>query len=180
MHAPGLPRNQSLRRAVALLRALAERPEGASAATLARATDLPPATVGRLLATLADVDLVERPVGGDGWVLGHEAVRLGRAASPFGVLAREVQPLLEELADQTGESAMIGVSRAGEAEVIAQADPRRLVGLTSWVGRPISAVHATTGGKLYLAGLPPASLEEWTAQARLERLTPHTIATPPE
>src|SRR4051812_27672541 len=108
MHAPGLPRNQSLRRAVDLLRALAERPEGASAAALSRATGLPPATVSRLLATLADVDLVERPAGADGWLLGHEAVRLGRAANPFRGLAREVQPLLEALAEETGESAMVG------------------------------------------------------------------------
>ena len=57
-------------------------------AEVALACGLPRPTASRLLATLADSGLAERLPDGDGWVLGYEATRLGRAADPYGSLVR--------------------------------------------------------------------------------------------
>src|SRR5713226_7313460 len=76
-----LPRNQSLFRGAELLRALANRPQGASVAELSRSVDLPRTTVTRLLATLAEIGFAER--SGSRWLIGRELMRLGRAADPF-------------------------------------------------------------------------------------------------
>ena len=107
-----VPRIQALSRAITILRAIENHPGGARTAELARATALAPATAGRLLITLADAGFVERRDDG-GWVVGPELIRLVQRADPARGLARRVQPLLDELAAQGTESAMLAIPRPG-------------------------------------------------------------------
>jgi DNA-binding IclR family transcriptional regulator len=175
-YAPGLDRNQSIGRAVTLLRGLAERPGGSSAMQLSRSTDLPRPTVGRLLATLSDAGFAQALPDGH-WVLGPELVRLARAADPHRALIERARPVLAQLAAQVGESAMLGVARApGEGEVILQVDAPKLLSPVSWVGRGFPA-HASAGQKLGLAKLSEAELRAWLADHPLERLAERTITT---
>jgi DNA-binding IclR family transcriptional regulator len=168
-----VPRTQSLTRALALLRAIERYGQRASTAELARATELAPATAGRLLATLEDAGFARRTSGA--WAIGPEIVRLGQRADPHRALARRAQPVLDDLAAGAGESAMLAVPRPGPAvEVIAQADGPRLLGLTNWVGRTIT-VHASAAGKLVLAELSEPALTRWITRERPARLTPRTI-----
>ena len=153
-HAPGLQRNQSLQRAVELLRALAVRREGATATELARASGLPVPTVRRLVATLADAGLAERVPGSARWVLGHELIRLGRAADPHVATIGRARPLLERLADESGETTILGASRLPYGvDVICQVDAPRMVGIASWMGRAFG-LHASAGARLAFAALP--------------------------
>ena len=91
-----VPRTQSLTKAIALLQAMARFPRGVSTAELARLTDLPPATAGRLLATLQDAGFAERD--DQGWSIGRELARVAHRAEPQRALARQAQPVLAELA----------------------------------------------------------------------------------
>ena len=168
-----VPRTQSLTRALALLRAVEQYGQRASTADLARATELAPATAGRLLATLEDAGFATRSAGG--WSIGPELVRLGQRADPHRAMARRAQPVLDGLAAGAAESAMLAIPRPGPAvEVIAQADGPRLLGLTNWIGRSI-AVHASAAGKLVLAELPDRAITAWIARERPARLTPRTL-----
>jgi DNA-binding IclR family transcriptional regulator len=170
-----VPRTQSLTRAVTLLRAMERFPRGASTAALARATDLAPATAGRLLATLEDAGFTERGAGG--WTVGSELVRLAQRADPHRALARRAQPVLDDLAAGAGESALLAVPRSGPAlDIIVQADGPRLLGLTNWVGRAID-LHASAAGKLVLAELSDRALTAWVARQRPARLTARTLVT---
>jgi IclR family acetate operon transcriptional repressor len=177
-HAPAIQRTQSLARAIALLRIAAARPEGAPTAALARAADLPVATAARLLATLADAGFVERTAADDGWVLGRELIRLVSGADPDRVLVARARPLVEELAETTGESAMLAVPRTPVgADVLLQVDTPRFVGATNWVGRAFP-LHASASGKLVLAELSEDALTAWTAHHPLDPYTDHTITDP--
>jgi IclR family acetate operon transcriptional repressor len=177
-HAPGLQRTQSLARAIELLRAAAGHPHGASTAALARACGLPVATCARLLATLADAGFVDRTATGDGWVLGPELVRLAREADPHRTLIDRARPLMERLAERTGESAMLAVPRRPlGVDVLVQVDAPRLLGPTNWVGRTFP-LHASASGKLVLAELSDTELEAWSSGGRLERYTRKTITAP--
>jgi DNA-binding IclR family transcriptional regulator len=150
-------------------------PRGASTAALARATDLAPATAGRLLATLEDAGFTERGAGG--WTVGSELVRLAQRADPHRALARRAQPVLDDLAAGAGESALLAVPRSGPAlDIIAQADGPRLLGLTNWVGRAID-LHASAAGKLVLAELSDRALTAWIVRQRPARLTARTLVT---
>jgi IclR family transcriptional regulator, acetate operon repressor len=167
-----MPRTKSLGRAVELLQAVAERPEGASAAELARATGLPRSTVTRTLRTLADAGLVEHP---GGWVLGYELVRLARAADPDRALVESARGPLARLRDETGESALLAVMRGGPGiEIVLQLDPDRFVGVTSWVGVEVP-LHASAAGKLALAELSREELDAWLGGHPLTRFTPSTL-----
>lgn len=170
-----VPRTQSLTRALALLRAIEQYGQRASTAELARATELAPATAGRLLATLDDAGFAIRRAGG--WSIGPELVRLGQRADPRREMARRAQPILDDLAAAAGESAMLAIPRPGPGvEVVAQADGPRMLGLTNWIGRSI-AVHASAAGKLVLAELSEQALTAWIARERPGRLTPRTIVS---
>ena len=180
VHAPGLPRAQSLTRAAALVRAVGAASAsggGATTAALARACGLPVATAARLLATLSDEGFVERTPDGAGWTLGIPLVRLARAADPDRALVAAARPVLEDLADAAGESAALAVARAGPAmDVIAQADGPGLLGVNDWVGRDLP-LHASAPGKLVLAELDDDALAAWVARVRPERFTRRTITS---
>jgi DNA-binding IclR family transcriptional regulator len=180
VHAPGLPRAQSLTRAAALVRAVGEAATGgggATTASLARTCALPVATAARLLATLSDEGFVERTPDGASWTLGLPLVRLARAADPDRPLLAAGRPVLEELAAVAGESAAIAVARAGPAmEVILQVDGPGLLGVSDWVGVDFP-LHASAPGKLILAELDDDALDEWVARVRPERFTRRTITS---
>jgi DNA-binding IclR family transcriptional regulator len=169
----GTPRTRSLDKAVVLLHALTPGPRSASG--LARETGIPRATVARTLWTLADAGLVEET--DEGWVLGYELVRLGRAADPDAHLIRLARPFLAELRDASGESALVAVPR-GEAafEIVLQLDGPHLVGVTRWVGRSVP-LHASAPGKLVLADLDERSLGAWLEERELTHLARRTITT---
>ncbi len=174
LYAPGVERNLSLGKAVAVLRALAASSSpGSTAMQIARSTRLPRATVGRLLASLSDEGLVESPGPGQ-WILGRELIWLGQAADSYRRLRELARPAVAELSRQTGESAMLGVMTGGRSEVILQIDPLRLITPTNWVGRQLG-LHASAGGKLLLASLRPAELRDWLAGRDLPRYTSRTI-----
>jgi DNA-binding IclR family transcriptional regulator len=166
------PRTKSLGRAIELLRAVAARPQGASASELARATGLPRSTVTRTLSTLADAGLVEHV--GD-WVLGYELVRLARAADPYRGLVEAARGVLAQLRDDTDESALLAVLRGRPGiEIVLQLDPARHVGVASWVGVDVP-LHASAAGKLALAELERDELGAWLLRNPLVQFTQSTV-----
>jgi len=177
-----VPRKQSLTRSIALLRATERFPRGVTTAQLARVTDLPPATAGRLLATLQDAGFAERD--DEGWSIGGELVRIvqraePQRAEPQRALARRAQPVLAELAAAAKGSAMLGVPLGRKrVVVVAQADGPRLLGITNWVGRAIDDLHASAAGKLLLAELDDRAAAAWIRRVRPPRLTSRTIVAP--
>ena len=149
-----VPRTQSLTKAIALLRAMERFPRGVSTAELARVTDLPPATAGRLLATLAGRRLRRTRRRG----LEHRA--RARAASrsapsrsaPWPAAPSPCSPSSRPRGEGVGDARRPARARA-RVVVVAQADGPRLLGITNWVGRPIDDLHASAAGKLLLAEL---------------------------
>jgi DNA-binding IclR family transcriptional regulator len=170
----GTPRTRSLGKAVTLMHALAREPLSASA--LARETGIPRATVGRTLWTLADAGLVEETE--DGWILGYELVRLGRAADPDAQLIRLARPFVSGLRDRSGETALFGVPRGPTSmEVVLQLDGPHLVGVASWVGMTVP-LYASAAGKLMLADLDDESLAAWLRETPLTAFTARTVVEP--
>jgi DNA-binding IclR family transcriptional regulator len=169
------PRTKSLNRAVDLLQAVASRPEGVSAAELARITGLPRSTVTRTLHTLADGGLVEQ---GERWTLGYELVRLARAADPYRGLIETARPVLARVRDTSDESSLLALMRGRPGiEIVLQLDPNRHVGVASWVGVDVP-LHASAAGKLALAELTDDELGAWLDAQPLAEFTESTLADP--
>lgn len=165
--------NHSIEKAVALLQAAARVPNGASVTTLAADAGLPRATASRLLATLASQRLVQRLPDNDHYTLGYELARLGRAVDPDRALVLATRPTLERLADQFRETVTLAVPTPGPGyTVVTQIDAPRAIRAHDWSSDP-QPLHATSTGKLILAELTPAELDD----ALRGGLTRHTAAT---
>jgi DNA-binding IclR family transcriptional regulator len=107
---------QSIERAFALLRALAQGPAGVT--DLADRTELPKSTVARLLAALSQEGVVERVEAGGDYRLGGELVDLAQAASPDRSLIATARPFLTELTEATGETSGVAVLERAEVRYL--------------------------------------------------------------
>ncbi len=169
--------NRSIEKAVALLRAAARTPEGATVTALAAAVDIPRATASRLLATLDEQGLVQRTPETDRYTLGYELGRLGRAVDPDRGLVLAMRPVLEQLAAEFRETVTIAVPRPGPSyEVICQVDAPRAIRAHDWFQDP-QPLHATSTGKLILAELTRGGLDH-ILHGGLKRHATSTVVDP--
>lgn len=168
--------NQSVQKAVMLLRATAASTDGTSVSALARAAGLPRATALRLIQTMEREGLLLRVPQHDRVLLGPELVRLARQVD-IGTLVREVaRGRLGELREAVRETVTLSVvAPDGSLELVHQVDgPQHLV-LRSWVGQRFP-LHASSSGKLLLSTYDDERLERFLRDP-LPALTPHTITT---
>jgi IclR family transcriptional regulator, acetate operon repressor len=168
--------NQSVRKAITLLRATADSTDGASVSALARAAGLPRATALRLIQTMEREGFLLRVPEADRVLLGPELVRLARRADTAIVLQEVARGRLGELSEAVRETVTLSVlAPDGGLDVVEQvAGPQHLVP-RSWLGRRFP-LHASSSGKLLLSTYDRGRLERFLRDP-LPRLTPHTIAT---
>lgn len=169
--------NQSVQKAVAILRAAAERPNGDSVSGLSRAVGLPRATTLRLIRTLESEGLLVRFPEHDRVVLGLELLRLARSVDVREALIEASRRPLETLADETRETITLTIVETdGALTVVKQIDPPSLLKISDWTGRRYP-LHASSSGKLLLSTLSEEQLGPAIVEP-LERLTPVTITDP--
>lgn len=99
-------RVEAVERALTVLEAFDSPQEHFTLAELALATGYYKSTLLRLLGSLARFDYVQRDERGC-WHLGHAPVRLARRHLPGRHLATRIQPLLDRLAADGGETATL-------------------------------------------------------------------------
>lgn len=168
--------NQSVQKAVTLLRATAASADGTSVSALARAAGLPRATALRLIQTMEREGLLLRVPQDDRVLLGPELVRLARRVD-MGTLLREVaRSRLAELREAVRETVTLSVvAPDGGLDLVYQADgPQHLVP-RSWVGQRFP-MHASSSGKLLLSSYDEGRLERFLRDP-LPAFTPHTITS---
>lgn len=156
---------QSVRRAVALLRALSTHTAtGWRLSDLAEETGLDHTTVHRLLAGLVEERLATRVAGTRRYTLGALAFELGVAASPYFSLDRVAAPRLAKLAADTRDMVFLNVRSGAESVCIARHEGRKaLKAYTVDVGtrRPLAL---SAGGVAMLVCMPRAEYTEIEAQ----------------
>ena len=140
---------------LALLRALAER--GPSTATaLARTVGAPRSTTYHLLAVLRDEGFVVHLADRRRWSLGPMAFTVGQAYLRHDPREELARPILRALADETGETAHLGVLQGAEVLYLLKESPTRPLSaptLITEVGVRLPAA-TTASGRCMLALLP--------------------------
>lgn len=144
---------------------------------LASASGYPKSTTHALLATLCKHGIVAQCKDGR-YYLGLKLAEYGHAVSPVWNISRTVYPHLMQL------SAVVGAS-----SFFAAAEEDRLVTFDAYAGGPspqvmpetgpCMALHATSHGKVYLAGFADAEVRSRLANRNLQAFTPHTITKLP-
>ena len=158
-------------RAAAVLRALAERPGGASLGELAKATGLARSTVQRLIDALVVEKLVSAGGGASSLKLGLEIARL---ASFVQLGPREqLRPYMEALMERLHETIDLTVlDEQGTVIVIDQLASTQTLRVASHIGQRLPLVSSASG-KAHLSQLPASERARLIAPA-IARLTPHS------
>ena len=166
---------QSLERAFAILDEVARRPAGVTA--IAERVRLPKSTVARLLATLEDVDAVER-FDGARWRIGPGVAALTAAVLPERSLISIAHPFLTDLVAELGEDAGLGLPDGNEILYVDQVESDNPVQVRDWTGTR-APMHAVPSGLVLLAEWPDDALDAYLS-GQLGALTRRTVTDPVE
>jgi DNA-binding IclR family transcriptional regulator len=163
---------KSADRALAILELLSTGPRRMT--DIAEQLALPLSSVHGLLATLvhrgfAEFDAVSRTYG-----LGLKAWTVGQGYQGHRDIAGVALPLMEQLAQDTGETVQLAKLDGLDNVYIAIAESPQPMKLVSAVGMRLPA-YATGIGKALLAGLPEKELARRLRSVSLRRFTEHTI-----
>lgn len=141
---------------------------------LARCARLPKATVHRLATELTASGLLERE--DEGFRLGPWLFELGQRVPRYQDLCKLAMPFMEDLYVATGATVHLGVRDRNQIVYVLKVHGHGGVDEPSRVAGRILA-HCTATGRALLSAEPPEILDAVIADG-LERMTPHTAATP--
>jgi len=162
-----------LSRAFALLEVLGSEASGIGLAEMARRSGLPKATVHRLAAQLAELQVIDR-VGTD-YHLGQKLFELG-TGTRHQELRDVAMPYLEDLYEAVRETVHLGVVDGGEVLYVERIAGRNSTAVPTARGtrRPL---YCTAIGKAILAHSGPRVLAT-LVEGGLARQTPYTVVAP--
>lgn len=142
-----------------------------SVSDLARRLGLPRPTVYRLLKTLGSHGLLVQE--GTAYRLSLRLLELASTALAASALQAAAQPVLSDLAAQTGETTHFAVLDGDQVGYVAKVESRHTIRMFSHVGWR-GPLHATGVGKVLLAWSDP-SLVRRVLDGTLEAFTPYTL-----
>ena len=161
-----------LAKGLAVIRAFSRDHAALSLSDVARSARIPAATARRCLLTLEELGYVTR--NGRAFLLRPKVLQLGAAYLESMNIEQITKTHLEELARNTSDSAALCVLDGTETVYVARASVRTLLRLEAHVGSRFPA-HATSTGRVLLAGLSEERLQGYFDNARLEALTDRTV-----
>jgi IclR family transcriptional regulator, pca regulon regulatory protein len=163
---------QSLSRGLTVLEAFnAERP-AMTLADMSRATGLTRATARRLLHTLVALGFV--CTDGRTFELTPRVLDLGFAYVSSLQLPDIAQPFMEALSDRVHESVSASVLDGSQIVYVARVNTQRIMGISLAIGSRLPAAW-TSMGRVMLAGLTDAQLDEFLDGLVVTRLTMQSI-----
>jgi DNA-binding IclR family transcriptional regulator len=159
------------------LESIAVSVDGLSASDVAECCDLPVATAHRLLQNLRRSDLIARSGGArKEYQLGERLLRLLHAGSDAGWLSIAVQPILDRLADELGDTCYLARLVGHKVMSVAWAPPSG--GLRAHViPGHVLAPHVAASAKAILAFQSQDLIDKALAEP-LPKLTPKTKTRP--
>src|SRR5947209_2325670 len=168
----------AVERALAMLEAVAEEPDGLSNAEISRKLEIPKSSASYILRTLETQGYLTRDPEGGKYRVGLKILSLSRGALS-GIDVREVAlPIMRHLMEKTNLTCHLAILDGPDAVYIEKVEPTGFLRVDTWVGRRMK-VHATSVGKALVAHIAQEKLEKIIAQAGMEKRTPKTITTIP-
>src|SRR5918998_5817629 len=139
---------------------------------VAKLTGITRAAARRYLLTLTKLNYAE--FDGRYFSLTPRILRLGYAYLSSASLSAQVQPFLERISEETGESSSAAVLDGDDIVYVARSATRRIMSIGLGVGSRLPA-YCTSLGRVILAYQPEAEIEDYLRRVRLEARTPRTI-----
>jgi IclR family KDG regulon transcriptional repressor len=168
--------SKSLRKALRVLKTLAQSDHPLLMAQLADRAQIARPTTYRLVQTLINEGFVIRNPIGDRLSIGYEVLPLAASVLDSNRLRMVALPHLDELAKKTGERVNLGIVQNSEVMYLGGIEKPTLPTLYSRFGRTVPA-YTSSLGKAILAYLSEEEVRERLAGVKLIAKTPNTITS---
>jgi IclR family acetate operon transcriptional repressor len=164
---------QSLRRASAILDAVARRPGGIGLSQISAEVGLHSSTAFHLIQTLVSLGFLAQLPDSRRYRIGPRLFALAAGALDETALLALATPILERLSTETGYACHLAIRSKQDIVVIART---AATGLLQLAGHPATRpAHATAIGKTLLAAMPPDELDRLLETLPLPAFTPRTL-----
>jgi IclR family acetate operon transcriptional repressor len=163
-------------RALAVLRALASWPKGATLQELHEALGIPIGSLHRALATLIDEEFVTRSPANKRYFLGPAARQLGDQDGGQTALLVTPHPAVTAAAEASGETVFLTELIGDRAVCVALVDGRHPLRLFVCIGQDMP-LHAAASGRTLLAHLSEQAARRLLESRPLTAFTPDTPTT---
>ena len=161
--------------AIRVIDALAALQGSASLDELTHAINEPRSSVHRILNTLVESELLQRPGPRGGYRIGPKVMTWGSSFLRAVNLIDEFRAVVTPIVDRIDETMQLAVLDWPDVVFLSHVDSTRPVRLVTEVGRRLPA-HATAVGKALLA-FSGTSAADWYRHQEMRRLTPRTATT---
>ena len=165
---------QSLQRGLEVIRAFDADARELTLSDVARRTGLSRAAARRFLLTLVDLGYVRTDARY--FTLSPRVLELGYAYLSSLSLPEVAEPHLEALVAEVRESSSLSVLDGPDIVYVARVPVSRIMTVAINVGTRFPA-HATSMGRVLLAGLAEPELDAYLERAELQRLSPRTVTS---
>lgn len=143
---------------------------------LLNASDLPKATLYRLVQTLSQQSLLQFDRDTQTYKLGMRLVRLAHAAWQHSSLAPTARPFLDDLSAALGETVHLAQLDNAQVLYVDKRNAAQPVQMFSDAGK-VGPAYCTGVGKAMLAHLPDAELDDALGKQSYHRFTDGTLTT---
>src|ERR1700719_4570350 len=168
----------AVERALGMLEAVAQVPDGLSNAEISRNHNIPKSSASYLLRTLETQGYLTRDAESGRYRVGLKILSLSRGALGGRDVRGVALPIMRHLTHQTGLTCHLAVLDGPDAVYIEKVEPEGFIRMDTWVGRRMR-VHATSVGKAIVAHIPQEQREEILRRRGVEKRTAKTITTVP-
>lgn len=166
---------EGMARGLAVLESFDTERQRLNATLAAERAGLPRAAARRHLLTLAHLGYLE--TDGRHFWLSPKVLRFSGSYLASARLPRALQPTLNRLAAQTGDSYSAALLDEDEVVIVARSGSTRVLAYGVHLGARLP-VHATSTGQVLLAALPQRQFDTWLRARTLARFTAHTTVEP--
>jgi IclR family transcriptional regulator, pca regulon regulatory protein len=163
---------EALARGLRVLEAFNHDRKRLTLSDVAKLVDLPRASVRRTLHTLVQLGYAE--VDDRLFRLTPRVLTLARAYLLSNAVTDILQPALERLSEQVGESCSAAVLDGDDVMMIAHASPKRIIPVSAQIGFRLPAI-ATSLGRVLLAALGDRQLDGFLARIQPRKITKFSI-----
>lgn len=143
---------------------------------IARELGLGKSTVSRLLATLASEGYVKKDPATQKFSLGLRILSLASTLTSNLEIVREARPVLQQLVQETSESAQIAELEGNRMIYVDQVKCKQPIRILAHIGR-INPIYCTSSGRLLLA-YQSVKRQQEVLQGKLIKYTPETETDP--
>ncbi|SFI13215.1 transcriptional regulator, IclR family [Collimonas sp. OK307] len=164
----------SLARGLAVVQAFSDSRKPQTIANISQKTGIPRAAVRRCLHTLRELGYVDAEL--NNFSLRPKVLTLGYSYLSSTPLTVSAQPCLNNISRALNESSSLAVMDDDEVLYVARAATSRVMSVALNTGSRLPA-YCTSLGRVMLAHMPPAELDQYLARTKLRPMTENTVTS---